>query len=414
MLAAGARHTCAIGPDAAIRCWGDNSHGQLGRSPAGAQAADGRVDLGTGPRPIGVYAGTQHTCAILEGGAVKCWGLNSFGQLGIGDSINRGDGVAAMGDALPTVDLGADRRAVALAAGSSATCAILDGGRVKCWGDGYQGALGYGDIDTRGATPGTMGDALPEVDLGSRDGVAFNAEQIVAIDYHSFCAIIRDGAPEASGLKCWGSNDYCELGIGTRQGGLANEPETTGDALPWIDVGKTASGATRKVVAAAGGFQFICVLGDDGAVACWGDNASGQLGIGEAGSPRSCFPEQAGGAHLVTLPARAVALGARGMSPVGGAHVCARLAPGDVTCWGENAAGQLGTGDTTPLLTPSPPLALGDDFVPDRLVLGDEHSCAISTASAVKCWGSNQHGQLGPQVTGDRLLRPTAIALTAR
>ena len=246
-LAAGARHTCAIVADGAVRCWGDNASGQLGRSPpAAARPDDDRVDLGTGNRAMGVFAGTDHTCVILEGGAIKCWGGNSFGQLGLEDTMNRGDGVAAMGDALPFVDLGTGRHAVALAAGSTAMCAILDDGRVKCWGEGYQGALGAGDTDTRGAMPGTMGDALPAVDLGSRGGVPLTARHIVAIDYHSFCAIVADSAASDSGLKCWGSNDYCELGIGTRQGGLANEPDTTGNGLPWIDIGKTASGVARK------------------------------------------------------------------------------------------------------------------------------------------------------------------------
>src|SRR5262249_1648771 len=154
------------------------------------------------------------------------------------------------------------------AAGATATCALLDDGRVKCWGDGYQGALGAGDIATRGATPGTMGDALPAVDLGGRNGAPLRATRIAAIDYHGFCAIVAGPPPDASGLKCWGSNDYCELGIGTRQGGLANERATTRNGLPFVDLGKTAAGTARKAVAASGGFQFICVLGDDGAIAC--------------------------------------------------------------------------------------------------------------------------------------------------
>jgi alpha-tubulin suppressor-like RCC1 family protein len=410
-LAAGSRHTCAIAPDGAVRCRGSNDSGQLGRSAPGVALPDGRVDLGTNRRAIGVFAGLEHTCAVLDDGGVKCWGHNTMGQLGVGDTVTRGDGVAAMGDGLPRIDLGAGRRAVSIAAGASATCALLDGGGVKCWGDCYQGALGYGDIATRGATPGTMGDALLDVPLGSRDGAPFEAVQIVAIDYHSFCAIIADTRPDESGLKCWGSNDYCELGIGTAQGGLAGDPSTTGNGLPWIDLGKTAAGAARRAVAAAGGFQFLCVLGDDGAIVCWGDNWSGQLGIGRASAPRSCLPEETGGANRVSLPEPALALGARGQSMGGGAHVCALLASRRVTCWGENDDGQLGTGDVLPRTTPSAALAFAADFVPDRLVLGDAHSCAISTDGAVACWGSNHRGQLDADVAAERLSSPTAIAL---
>jgi alpha-tubulin suppressor-like RCC1 family protein len=413
-LATGSRHTCAISRQGAVRCWGDNDSGQLGRSAPGVALPDGRVDLGTNRRAIGIFAGLEHTCAILEDGAVKCWGHNTWGQLGVGDTVTRGDGVAAMGDGLPVVDLGAGRHAVAIAAASSATCALLDGGSVKCWGDSYQGALGYGDIDTRGATPGTMGSALLDVPLGSHDGAPLEAVRIVAIDYHSFCAIIADTGPNESGLKCWGSNDYCELGIGTRQGGLASDPSTTGNGLPWIDLGTTAAGAARRAVAAAGGFQFLCVLGDDGAIVCWGDNWSGQLGIGRASAPRSCRPEETGGANLVSLPVAAVALGARGQSTGGGAHVCALLASRQVTCWGENDDGQLGTGDTVPLMTPSAALAFGADFIPDSLVLGDHHSCAISADGAAACWGSNREGQLGVDGTDDRRLSPTPIAMPWR
>ena len=343
-------------------CWGDNHSGQLGRSaPRRGAARTAASTWGRTGEPSGILAGLEHTCAILEDGGVKCWGLNTWGQLGVGDTANRGDGVAAMGDGLPIVDLGVGRRAVAIAAASSATCALLDGGRVKCWGDSYQGALGYGDISTRGAMPGTMGDALREVSIGSRDGAPLEAEQIVAIDYHSFCAIIADTGPGESGLKCWGSNDYCELGIGT---GLGQALRTI-HRQPGTGCRGSTSGRPRRARPAGpwrppAGSQFICVLGDDGAVACWGDNWSGQLGIGKASAPRSCRPEETGGANLVPLPAPAVALGARGQSAGGGAHACAVLATRQVTCWGENDAGQLGTGDTVPLMTPSAALAFGD------------------------------------------------------
>jgi alpha-tubulin suppressor-like RCC1 family protein len=107
-----------------------------------------------------------------------------------------------------------------------------------------------------------------------------------------------------------------------------------------------------------------------------------------------------------------VALGARGQSTGGGAHVCAVLASRQVTCWGENGHGQLGTGDIVPSMWPSLALAFGEDFIPERLVLGDDHSCATSADGAVTCWGSNQHGQLG--VDGGDLLSPTVIALPWR
>jgi len=396
-LAAGARHTCAIFGAGAVECWGDNMYGQAGRPPVGDPLAAYSVDLGTDRRAIGIYAGQYYSCAILEGGAVKCWGDNAFGQLGLGDMVNRGDGMAAMGDALPVVDLGAGQRAVALALGGTASCALLQDGRLKCWGDPYQGATGHGDVEPRGGTPGTMGDNLPAVDLGSRDGVRLKVKTVAALDYHSFCAILDGAGPDVSALKCWGSNDYCELGIGSHDGGRGGDVNMLGDHLEWIDIGTTAAGAVRKAVALAPAFQSICVLGDDGVVKCWGTNRTGELGLGAISDPRSCVPEEMGNAGLVSLPAPAVAIGGRKE------HACALLMNGSVTCWGANESGQLGVGDRAARLGPSEPLAFESGFSPQRLVLGEDHGCAIATDKRVKCWGNDELGQLGPPATGDVL-----------
>jgi len=396
-LAAGASYTCAIFGAGAVRCWGDNGNGQLGRPPLGDPLADYSVDLGTDRRATAIYAGGSYTCVILEGGAVKCWGNNDFGQLGLGDMANRGDGTLAMGDGLPTVDLGTGQRAVALALGETASCALLAGGQVKCWGDPYQGATGHGDIEPTGGSPGTMGDNLTAVDLGSRDGVPLKVKSVAAFDYHSFCAILADAGPDVSALKCWGSNDYCELGIGSHDGGRGADPSTLGDHLEWIDIGTTSAGAVRKAVAVAAGFQHVCVLGDDGIVKCWGSNRSGEAGIGTTSDPRSCSPDEMGNAGLVSLPYPATAIASRFE------HTCALLTNGDVMCWGRNTEGQLGTGDTVNRLSPSDPIVFGAGFAPAKLVFGNDHDCAISTDGRIECWGSDQLGQLGPPATGDLL-----------
>ena len=401
ILATGSSHTCAIFAPGAVRCWGDNSAGQLGQPPAGDPLGAYSVDLGRGQRARSVFAGPQTTCVILDDGSVKCWGENSHGQLGLGDTTTRGDGTSAMGDSLPFVQLGDGERAASLALGGTASCALLETGRVKCWGDAYQGALGYGDNVERGSTPGTMGDALPAVDLGTLHGAPSLVKELAAVDYHSFCAILNDTGSDNSALKCWGSNDYCELGAGTRQAGLADMAETVGDNMPWVDLGTTARGTKRKAAALAGGYQFVCVLSDDAAVKCWGDNGSGQLGLGYAGPSVSCRPDEIGNQDWVGLPAPAVDIAARGESNGGGAHACALLENGEVRCWGENGFGQLGTGDTTGLTVASAPLVFPDGFVPRKLVMGDQHSCAISSDGRIKCWGSDQKGQLGPPATGD-------------
>ncbi|KXZ42574.1 hypothetical protein GPECTOR_133g613 [Gonium pectorale] len=108
------------------------------------------VDLGTGRTVAALAAGAYHTCAVLDNGKAKCWGINGNGRLGYGDTADRGDAPGEMGDSLPYVDLGTTgRKVAALAAGDAHTCAMLDNGGVKCWGFNGNGRLGYGDTVDR-------------------------------------------------------------------------------------------------------------------------------------------------------------------------------------------------------------------------------------------------------------------------
>eukprot|EP00961_Rhodomonas_salina_P233191 3151278-Rhodomonas_salina.2 len=128
------------------------------------------------------------SCVLLETGAVKCWGQNVWGQLGLGDTHDRGDNPGEVGDALPAVELGTGRTAVSVA-GGSVSCAILDDGSLKCWGKNEYGQLGLGDLNHRGDGAGEMGDALPAIDLGSGLTVA----SVSAGAYHT-CALLDDGS----------------------------------------------------------------------------------------------------------------------------------------------------------------------------------------------------------------------------
>ena len=125
------------------------------------------VDLGSGRSAKFIATGHYHTCVILDDGSVKCWGRNDNGQLGYGDSNTRGNSPGSMGDNLPAVDLGSGRSAKFIATANHHTCAILDDGSTKCWGANPFGQLGYGDTTNRGNSPESMGDGLPAVDLGS-------------------------------------------------------------------------------------------------------------------------------------------------------------------------------------------------------------------------------------------------------
>jgi alpha-tubulin suppressor-like RCC1 family protein len=130
------------------------------------------VDLGRGRSPVAVACGSFFSCVLLNGGAVKCFGANSDGQLGQGDTISRGGAVGEMGDALPVVDFGlADGLPVsvtAIATGFAHACALTQSldVRVCCWGLNEFGQLGLGDSESRGDEPWEMGANLTCADLG--------------------------------------------------------------------------------------------------------------------------------------------------------------------------------------------------------------------------------------------------------
>jgi hypothetical protein len=151
-----------------VRCWGAGGFGRLGYGNTNnigdteTPGSVGPVFLGAGRRAVAISAGHYHTCALLDTGAVRCWGYGTSGQLGYGnmDSIGDDETPGSVGP----VFLGAGRRAVAISAGDSHTCALLDTGAVRCWGVGFSGQLGYGNTDWIGddETPGSVG----PVDLG--------------------------------------------------------------------------------------------------------------------------------------------------------------------------------------------------------------------------------------------------------
>ena len=135
-VTAGAIHTCALLDTGAVKCWGSNWYGQLGDNSVVLKKAPTAV-VGLSAGVAAIAAGAHHTCALLSTGAVKCWGYNASGQLG--------DGTVA--DKSKPTDLPALATDVAtIAAGSTAnhTCAILKDGTLRCWGHNLYGQIGDG------------------------------------------------------------------------------------------------------------------------------------------------------------------------------------------------------------------------------------------------------------------------------
>lgn len=351
MVAAGLNHTCAMSRSHIVKCWGDNALGQLGNGstidspvPVTVRNLVGEV--------VDLSVGDNHACvsAYIPGAGYKnyCWGDNSFGQLGAGPAQAR---VAVE---VPGLETDSDS-VVDLDAGGNHTCALMNSGRVLCWGDNSAGQLGDG---TTVSSPSPV-----EVKGLNRPGIP-----IVAAAEHT-CVLIAD-----AGVKCWGNNDHGQLGNGT----------TESSSLA-VDV----VGSERMVFLAAGRYH-TCGLMDDGEVTCWGQNLNNQLGDG-TGVDRS-QPVGVGGLRN----ARFIASGAAGQ------HTCVLLESGQVNCWGWNGSGQLGDGTRANRSVPVEVNGLNADA--SVIAAGRAHTCAVLIYGGIKCWGANDHGQLGDNTYEQRLL----------
>jgi cysteine-rich repeat protein len=325
-------HTCAILKSDKLKCWGSNEYGALGlgelghRGDAPGEMGDNlpAVDLGAGQIPIAVEPGTYHTCALLLGGSVKCWGTGY--SLGLGDTTDRGLEPNQMGDNLPAVDLGTGKTAVAISGGANHTCALLNDGSVKCWGNNNKGDLGLGDKEWRGEEPNEMGDNLPPVELPPGSTVV----AITSGSKHN-CALLLDG-----NVVCWGYNVFGQLGLGDTLD-RGDEPGEMGASLPTVDLG---SGKTAVAVFA--GNDNTCALLNDGNVKCWGRNWSGALGLGDMNHRGDDLGEMGDFLPPVDLGS-GLAASALTLSH---SSICALFKDGHIKCWGINDEGNLGLGDT--------------------------------------------------------------------
>ncbi|HQR18044.1 MAG TPA: DUF4214 domain-containing protein [Gemmatimonadales bacterium] len=340
-IASGYFHNCALTARGGVKCWGDNQVGQLG-DPSRSNWVTPADVSGLASGVVAIAAGSWHSCAVTAVGGVKCWGSNSYGQLGDGTKTDRSAPVDVPG-------LSSGVRAIA--AGERHTCALTDGGGVKCWGSNSHGQLG----------DGTYGDALVRLAPVDVSGLASGVAAIAAGHVHT-CAITSGG-----GAKCWGDNSFAQIG----NGGVAVISVTPADV----------SGLGSGVMAIAGGEYHTCAAAAGGAAKCWGNNFYGQIGDGTMGNYRYT-PEGVSG---LASGATAVAVNVY--------HSCALTDGGGVKCWGANAAGALGDGTTTDRLTPVEVLGLASPVT--AISTGYWHSCALTTIGGVKCWGSNDRGQLG-------------------
>lgn len=321
-LAVGGAHNCALLEDGSVRCWGLGQDGRLGYADD-EDVGDDEVpaDVGIVPMPssaVQLALGQKHSCALLDGGIVSCWGDNAFGQLGAGpvpEPIRRND----------AVDVGG--AVTAIAAGDYHTCALLDSGDVVCWGLGSFGRLGYGDSNAVGVTKKPV-NAGP-VSLGG------SAIALAAGANHS-CALLESGE-----LRCWGRALFGALGTGVA--GDVGDNELPSDVAP-VEL-------TATPIAVTAGSSHTCVAFATGDVQCFGLGGSGQLGYGnERNIGDTELPSEAG---VVDVGLRVLEIDA------GAFHTCVVVDTAEVRCWGKGSLGQLGYGSTADVGDSEAPASVG-------------------------------------------------------
>ena len=343
-VAIGFGHSCALlAATGGVKCWGNNLLGQLGDGQACGAVCTTAVDVQSLTGSVSaISSGGNHTCALMQTGEVKCWGLNHFGQLGA--ETAEVCGIISFSCSTTPVDvMGLESAAVAIAAGLEHSCAVTESGGVACWGKNHVGKLGDGTtVDSGSAVRVCQNyDNLSQqcTELLS-DAIA-----VVAGAAHT-CALVRAGSPAlGNGVTCWGRNTFGQLGDGTPT------DRTTPVGVLGLPSGVSAISATSN---------HTCIISLAGAVRCWGNNFVGQLGDGQGCGLFCTAPTEPAG-----LDTGVVAIAA------GDGHTCAILSEGDATCWGQNEFGQLGDGRSCGQVCTSLVAVLGFGRPPDS----DDDGC---------------------------------------
>ena len=339
---------CALQSTGQVKCWGANDSGQVVEAgnyeyhiPVSTQGISNAVE---------VSSGNMHSCARLSDGHVKCWGSNEWRQLGV--DFEQLEGAY---DYPTPVDGITD--AAQVSAGGNHSCAVLTTGEVECWGSNYNGQVGD-DTNEEVISPF----AVPGIT---------NAIQVSSGEMHT-CALLSDGQ-----VQCWGDNSKGQLGNGTTD---------------WSVTPVTVAGLSKATQISVGSDHSCALLGT-GQIKCWGYTMDGLLGDG-----------------TTNVVIRSTPVAVRGITNAtevssGTFHSCARLATGQLKCWGSNYSGQLGNG--TKDWSANPVTVSGISNAASVSAGNGESSCALLASGQVICWGGNDAGQLG---NGTTVARTTPIA----
>src|SRR5690554_3147120 len=339
----GASFNCALLQDGSVRCWGNNTHGQLGYGHTQTLGDDELVatlkPVEIGGQATQLVAGASkfgsHVCALLDDQTMRCWGSGKFGKLGLGHTNNIGDDESPTSAA--TVSVGG--KIEAIAAGKYNTCAILADRSLRCWGWNAHGQLGLGHTQDIGDNE--VPSSVAPIDLGAE-------VRQVSVGRRHLCALLKRGE-----VRCWGWNNREQLGLGDTE-------DLGDDELPTSVAPIELSGPAIQVVT---GELHSCAL------------------ILERGTDKD------------TVEAAILARNRPNISPAS-----AELAGANVQCWGDNKFGQLGYAHKRSVGHEGPPSAVGTVYLGAPaigLIAGNYHTCALLADGNLRCWGYNDQGQLG-------------------
>jgi alpha-tubulin suppressor-like RCC1 family protein len=313
--------SCILQTDGRVKCWGQNSYGQLGDGTITSRYVPVEVSNLTNAVYISAEIGF-HACAALSDQTVKCWGQNDYGQLGDGTIVNR---------TVPVLVSGISN-ATQVTTGSNHSCALLNDQTVKCWGSNSNGQIGDGTVS---------GISAPTLVIGISNAVQLSAS------YSRTCALLSDQT-----IKCWGSNTNGELGNGT----------STSTSTPVL-----VSGISTATQISSSGVNHMCALLSNQTVKCWGYNYDGVVGDGTTTNRKTPV--------LVSGITNATRITTWFINS------CAVLSDQTMKCWGNNDAGRVGDGTTIKRTSPVAVVGISN-------VMEASNNCALLNNNLIKCWGA--------------------------